>query len=49
MAETTNYMVAGYCVIFGVMGLYVVSLVVRMRSLRAQERMLEQDEQKAPQ
>jgi hypothetical protein len=46
MAETTNYMIAGYSVIFGVMGLYVVSLVVRLRSLRAQQRMLEEDEQK---
>jgi hypothetical protein len=48
MAETMNYMVAGYCVIFGVMGLYVVSLVVRMRSLRAQEHMLDEMEQKPP-
>jgi hypothetical protein len=46
MAETTNYMIAGYGVIFGVMALYVVSLVVRLRSLRAQQRMLEEDEKK---
>ena len=44
MAETTNFMVAGYSVIFGVMGLYVISLVVRMRNLRAQERMLDEME-----
>ena len=44
MAETTNFMVAGYSVIFGVMGLYVISLVVRMRNLRAQERMLDEIE-----
>jgi hypothetical protein len=46
MAQTMNYMLAGYAVIFGVMALYVISLVVRMRNLRAQERMLEEDEQK---
>jgi len=46
MAETTNYMIAGYCVIFGVMALYVTSLVVRLRSLRAQQRFLEEAEQK---
>jgi hypothetical protein len=32
-AETTVYMVAGYAVIFGVMLLYLVSLVVRRRRL----------------
>jgi hypothetical protein len=32
-AETTVYMVAGYTVIFGVMLLYLVSLVVRRRRL----------------
>ena len=48
MAETTNFMVAGYSVIFGVMGLYVISLVVRMRNLRAQERMLDEMEKKSP-
>jgi hypothetical protein len=30
-AETTVYMIAGYSVIFGVMLLYLVSLVVRRR------------------
>ncbi len=32
-AETSVYMVAGYAVIFGVMLLYLVSLVVRRRRL----------------
>jgi hypothetical protein len=32
-AETTVYMVAGYSVIFGVMLLYLVSLVVRRRRM----------------
>jgi hypothetical protein len=32
-AETTVYMIAGYSVIFGVMLLYLVSLVVRRRRI----------------
>jgi hypothetical protein len=32
-ADTTSYMIAGYAVIFGVMSLYVLSLVVRKRNL----------------
>ena len=32
-AETTVYMIAGYSVIFGVMLLYLVSLVVRRRRM----------------
>ena len=32
-AETTNYMLAGYTVIFGIMLLYLVSLVVRARNM----------------
>ena len=31
--ETTNYMIAGYIVIFGVMFLYVISLFLRRRKL----------------
>ena len=37
MAETTNYMLAGYVVIFGAMVLYVVSLAGRWRKLRRDE------------
>ena len=44
MAETTNYMLAGYAVIFGTMALYLVSLAARWRRLRRDERMLEGDE-----
>ena len=33
-AQTVNYFVAGYVVIFGVMALYLVSLIVRKRNLR---------------
>jgi hypothetical protein len=32
-AETTVYMIAGYSVIFGVMLIYLVSLVVRRRRM----------------
>jgi CcmD family protein len=32
-AQTVNYMIAGYVVIFGVIALYLVSLVVRQRNL----------------
>lgn len=33
-AETTNYMIAGYAVIFGVMLVYLASLYIRFRNLR---------------
>ena len=33
-AHTTNYMVAGYIVIFGVMAIYLVSLYIRQRNLK---------------
>lgn len=32
-AQTADYMIAGYAVIFGVMGLYLISLAVRRRNL----------------
>ena len=32
--ETTNYMIAGYTVIFGVMAIYLVSLFLRRRNLQ---------------
>ena len=32
-ADTTSYMIAGYAVIFGMMSLYVLSLVIRKRNL----------------
>jgi cbb3-type cytochrome oxidase subunit 3 len=43
MAQTTNYMLAGYIVIFGTMVLYLVSLAVRWRRLRQDEEMLEEE------
>lgn len=33
-AETTNYMIMGYTVIFVVLGLYLVSLYIRNRNLK---------------
>lgn len=39
-ADTFNYMIAGYIVIFGVLLVYLVSLVIRWRNLRQDEEML---------
>ena len=33
-AETTQYMILGYTIIFGVMALYLVSLWIRKRNLQ---------------
>ena len=41
-ADTLSYMLAGYGVIFGVVVAYLVSLVVRWKSLQQDEQMLEQ-------
>ena len=43
-AETTRYMVAGYLVIFLVLGLYLVSLAVRQSRLRAELAWLDEAE-----
>jgi len=32
-AQTVNYFIAGYVVIFGVMALYLASLIIRQRNL----------------
>ena len=39
-AQTLEYMIAGYVVIFGVMLVYVASLALRRRRLRREEEML---------
>ena len=39
-------MILGYSVIFGVMALYLVSLVVRFRNLRQDEKTLDELEKK---
>ena len=41
-ADTTSYMIAGYSVIFGVMLLYVISLMVRQRNLQKDLEVLEE-------
>ncbi len=45
-ANTLSYMIAGYAVIFGVMLIYLVSLVVRRRNLRQDLDTLEEVEDK---
>jgi hypothetical protein len=41
-AQTANYFIAGYFVIFGVMALYLVSLIIRRRNLKADLETLEE-------
>lgn len=41
-ADTTSYMIAGYAVIFGVMLLYLISLLVRQRNLQKDMEVLEE-------
>ncbi len=45
-AETTNYMLAGYAVIFSVMLIYVVSLALRQRNLKREMQTLQELERK---
>lgn len=45
-ADTLGYMIAGYGVIFTVVLTYLASLVIRHRSLRADEAMLKELERK---
>jgi hypothetical protein len=40
-AQTLNYFIAGYAVIFGVMAIYWASIVVRRRSLMKDLEMLD--------
>jgi len=40
-AETTGYMIAGYTVIFGVMLIYLITLMLRSRSLKQDAEILE--------
>jgi uncharacterized membrane protein YdbT with pleckstrin-like domain len=46
--ETTNYMIAGYTVIFGVMLVYLVSLFVRWRNLKQDIQLLQELEDNKP-
>lgn len=45
-ANTVSYFVAGYVVIFGIMGFYLASLIVRWRNLKQDEQMLTELEKK---
>ena len=47
-AQTTNYMIAGYVVIFGTMLIYVVSLILRRRSLEQDAQVLTELESQGP-
>jgi hypothetical protein len=47
-AETSGYMIAGYTVIFGVMLIYLISLIVRTRNAQ-QEYQIFQDLENKPQ
>ena len=44
-AETSKYLIAGYAVIFGIMFLYIISLVVRSRNLKREMETLKELEQ----
>jgi hypothetical protein len=46
--ETTNYMIAGYTVIFGVMLIYLISLIIRRRNLKQDFQVLQELEEKEP-
>ena len=41
-ANTTSYMIAGYAIIFGVMLIYLISLLVRQRNLNRDLEVLEE-------
>ncbi|HNT25521.1 MAG TPA: hypothetical protein PKM21_14200 [Anaerolineales bacterium] len=44
--ETTNYMILGYAVIFGVMLIYLVSLYLRRRRLKQDLQVFEEIDKK---
>jgi hypothetical protein len=44
--DTINFMLLGFSVIYGVIALYLVSLLVRFRNLRQDERTLDELEKK---
>ena len=45
-ANTVSYMIAGYAVIFGLMVIYLISLVIRHHNLNQDIKMLEELEDK---
>jgi hypothetical protein len=42
LPDTTGYMIAGFAVIFGVMGLYLISIAVRRRNLKQDMQVLQE-------
>jgi hypothetical protein len=44
-ADTTSYMIMGFVVIFGMMALYVISLIMRRRNLEQDLEVLQEMEQ----
>jgi hypothetical protein len=46
-AQTTAYMIAGYAVIFGVMLIYIISLLVRQNNLKQDFEVLTEEEEQA--
>lgn len=44
-ADTLDYMILGYAVILGTMGIFILSLALRIRSLRKDEELLDELEQ----
>lgn len=47
-ANTFQYFIAGYAVIFGIMAAYVISLVVRWNNLKQEAALLEELEKDDP-
>jgi hypothetical protein len=45
-ADTLDYMILGYAVILGTMALFILSIGLRTRSLRKDEELLDELEQK---
>lgn len=45
-AETSSYMIAGYAVIFGVMLIYIISLILRRRNLKEDMQVLQEIQDK---
>jgi hypothetical protein len=41
-SQTTNYMIMGYAVIFGLMFIYVLSLYIRQRNLKQDLELMEE-------
>ena len=41
-ANTTRYMIAGYAVIFGIMLIYLITLLIRQRNLQKDMEVLEE-------